>query len=241
MISTHSRVPQAVDVEVFIVAEGMARTKNTISREETGVEQLKGVRGGRIRITTSEAAGKELAIRTSQVNAAQRLKTDSTDESEQVSGEESSDDKEESGEKMEEKVIVVKNQRRGVEKKEKVIQDQVQGKAGTPKGKKPTDDTSTPFPRGPKNQTLLKSFKNHVAAAIWNGERVRRAVEVVTARKALPPGVGDRASALKMTDEVLKHLIVVGSSVTLVSTTFAATPSQLPTSKRKATEAKTEI
>ncbi|KAK9157590.1 hypothetical protein Scep_004164 [Stephania cephalantha] len=29
---------------------------------------------------------------------------------------------------------------------------------------------STPFPGGPKNQTLLKSFNNHVAAAIWNDE-----------------------------------------------------------------------
>ncbi|KAK9166046.1 hypothetical protein Scep_001237 [Stephania cephalantha] len=107
-------------------------------------------------------------------------------------------------------------------------------KPGTPKGKKPTDDPSTPFPGGLKNQTLLKSFNNHVAAVIWNGERVRRAVEVVTAWKALPPGVGDRASALKIADEVLKHLIVVGSSATSGSTTSTVTPSQPPTSKRKA-------
>ncbi|KAK9166304.1 hypothetical protein Scep_001495 [Stephania cephalantha] len=102
------------------------------------------------------------------------------------------------------KVIVVKNQRKRVETKEKVIQDQEvmmrkvemkekkkkkkkkknrgscggekgrckgwqQGEAENPQGKKPTDETSTPFPGGPKNQTLLKSFNNH-AAAIWNGE-----------------------------------------------------------------------
>ncbi|KAK9099923.1 hypothetical protein Scep_023353 [Stephania cephalantha] len=114
-------------------------------------------------------------------------------------------------------------------------------KLGTPKGEKPTNDTFTPFPGGLKNQTQLKSFNNYVAAAIWNGERVRRAVEVVMAWKALPPRVGDRASALKMTDEVLKHLIVVGSSVTTGSTTSAATPSQPPTSKRKATAAETRV
>ncbi|KAK9100542.1 hypothetical protein Scep_023972 [Stephania cephalantha] len=129
-------------------------------------------------------------------------------------------------------------------------------KLGTPKGKKPTDDTSTPFPGGLKNQTLLKDFNNHVAAAIWNEDnmgwfidvyhprvenasrrkagmedgddiydRVRRAVEVVTAWKALLHGVGDRASALQMANEVLKHLIIVGLSVTSSSTTSVASPS----------------
>ncbi|KAK9100282.1 hypothetical protein Scep_023712 [Stephania cephalantha] len=66
-------------------------------------------------------------------------------------------------------------------------------------------------------------------------DRVRRVVEVVTAWKVLPPEVGDRASALKMADDVLKHLIVVGSSATSGSTTSATTPSQPLTSKRKAT------
>ncbi|KAK9147888.1 hypothetical protein Scep_006645 [Stephania cephalantha] len=88
----------------------LARIKNTVDREETRAGQLKGVRGGRRAQTasyrkskelgrgkganevgdlpneasaspTSEAAGKELAIRTSQVNAVQRPKTDSTKES----------------------------------------------------------------------------------------------------------------------------------------------------------------
>ncbi|KAK9121951.1 hypothetical protein Syun_019568 [Stephania yunnanensis] len=163
----HSRIPQAVDVEVFIVArefsflglkvlsnlEGVARTMNTFSWEETRAGQLKGVHGGRRTQSASyrklkelgrgnranevgdlpneasaspasEAVGKELAIRTSQVNAAQRPKADSTkkskeeatqqgeqernnqsssesseEEGEQVSGEENSEDKEESGEK----------------------------------------------------------------------------------------------------------------------------------------------
>ncbi|KAK9097898.1 hypothetical protein Syun_024943 [Stephania yunnanensis] len=133
----------------------MARTKNTVSREETRAEQLKGVRGGCRAQTTSyrkskelkqgkganeigdlpnetsaspasEAAGKEFTIYMSQINAAQRPKTDSTEENkeeatqqdeqernnqsssesskeegEQVSGEESSENKGKNGEKDE--------------------------------------------------------------------------------------------------------------------------------------------
>ncbi|KAK9140751.1 hypothetical protein Scep_010432 [Stephania cephalantha] len=72
-----------------------------------------------------------------------------------------------------------------------------------------------------------------------SNKRVRRAVEVVTAWKALPPRVGDRASAVKMADEVLKHLTVIGSSGTSGMTTSAATQSQPATSKRKATTSTT--
>ncbi|KAK9104867.1 hypothetical protein Scep_021711 [Stephania cephalantha] len=245
----------------------MARTKNTVSPEETRAEQLKGVRGGRRAQTNSyrkskelgrgkganevgdlpneasaspasEVAGKELAIRTSQVNAAQRPKTDSTKESKEEATQQGEQERsnQSSYESCEEegKQVSGEEARR---KKAGCCKGWQQGEAGNPKGKKPTNDTSTPFPGGPKNQTLLKSFNNHVTAAIWNGEQVRRAVEVVTAWKALPPGVGDAASALKMADEVLKHLIVVDSSVTSGSTTSAATPSQPPTSKRKATAA----
>ncbi|KAK9166296.1 hypothetical protein Scep_001487 [Stephania cephalantha] len=68
-------------------------------------------------------------------------------------------------------------------------------------------------------------------------KKLKRAVEVVTAWKALPPGVGDRASAMKMADEVLKHLMVIGLSGTLGTTTSAATQSQPATSKQKATAA----
>ncbi|KAK9107453.1 hypothetical protein Syun_023464 [Stephania yunnanensis] len=114
LISTHSNIPHAVDVEVFIFAEG-ANEIGDLPDEASASP-------------ASEVAGKELAIRTSQVNAAQRPKTDSTKESkeeatqqgeqersnqssfepseeegEQVSGEESkeesSEDKGESGEK----------------------------------------------------------------------------------------------------------------------------------------------
>ncbi|KAK9131300.1 hypothetical protein Sjap_011787 [Stephania japonica] len=34
----------------------------------------------------------------------------------------------------------------------------------------PEDDPSAPFPGGPIDRSLLKSFKDHVAAAIWNNE-----------------------------------------------------------------------
>ncbi|KAK9119458.1 hypothetical protein Scep_017551 [Stephania cephalantha] len=112
-------------------------------------------------------------------------------------------------------------------------------KAKPPKGKKPTDDPSTQFTGRPKNQFLLKSFNNYVTTAIWNNDRVRQAVEVVTVRKALPPGVGNRVSAVKMVDEVLKHHTLIGSSATSGTTTFTATQSQPVTSKRNATAAET--
>ncbi|KAK9118274.1 hypothetical protein Scep_016367 [Stephania cephalantha] len=254
----------------FLDVIGMARTKNTVSREETGAEQLKGVRGGRRAQTTSNGKSNELG-RGKRANEVGDLPNEASASPASEPGWQRVVEKKakkkavkikgKMGKKIEEKVIVarnvivVKNQRKRVETKEKAIQDQVvmmrkvetnekkrqeeeeevvvvgkravakggsKAKPGTPKGKKPTDDTSTPFPRRPKNQTLLKIFNNHVAVAIWNGERVRQAMEVVTAWKALPPEVGDRAFALKMANEVLKHLIVVGSSVTSGSTTSAA-------------------
>ncbi|KAK9125969.1 hypothetical protein Scep_014815 [Stephania cephalantha] len=72
-------------------------------------------------------------------------------------------------------------------------------------------------------------------------QRVRRVVEVVTAWKVLLPGVGDRASAMKMADEVLKLLTVIGLSGTSGTMKFAATQSQPTTSKRKATAAKWDL
>ncbi|KAK9111268.1 hypothetical protein Scep_018787 [Stephania cephalantha] len=70
-------------------------------------------------------------------------------------------------------------------------------------------------------------------------DRVRQVVEVVTAWKALSSGVRDRASAVKMTDKVLKHLTVIGSSGTSGTMTSTATQSRPATSKRKATAAAT--
>ncbi|KAK9082612.1 hypothetical protein Scep_029083 [Stephania cephalantha] len=106
LISMYSRVPQAVrrrglhycrvfsvlGLEVLSNLEGMTHTKNTFSGEETGAEELKGVQGARRAQTTSYrkskelgrglgGGGKELSIRTSQMNAAERPKTDSTEES----------------------------------------------------------------------------------------------------------------------------------------------------------------
>ncbi|KAK9100790.1 hypothetical protein Scep_024220 [Stephania cephalantha] len=49
-----------------------------------------------------------------------------------------------------------------------------------------TDDPSRPIPGGPTDRSILVSFNNHVAAAIWKNECVRRAVDVVQKWKALP-------------------------------------------------------
>ncbi|KAK9093839.1 hypothetical protein Scep_025308 [Stephania cephalantha] len=69
---------------------------------------------------------------------------------------------------------------------------------------------------------------------------ITAAVDVVAAWKALPPSEGNRASTLKMADEVLKHLTVIGAPGPSITPTSGATQSQRPsnpgdsgTSKRK--------
>ncbi|KAK9119095.1 hypothetical protein Scep_017188 [Stephania cephalantha] len=108
------------------------------------------------------------------------------------------------------KVIVVKNQMRRVETKEKVIQDQVMMMRKMETNEK-------------KRQRWI--VKSEQGLNLDHVHRLRIALDSTRSNKALPPEVGDRASALKMADEVLKHLIVVGSSVMSGSTTSAATPS----------------
>ncbi|KAK9166303.1 hypothetical protein Scep_001494 [Stephania cephalantha] len=60
VLGTRSMGLGDVGLEVLSNLEGMARTKNTVSREETGAEQLKGVRGGRRAQTASYRKSKEL-------------------------------------------------------------------------------------------------------------------------------------------------------------------------------------
>ncbi|KAK9158916.1 hypothetical protein Scep_005490 [Stephania cephalantha] len=55
---------------------------------------------------------------------------------------------------------------------------------------------------------------------------VKRAMDVVVAWKALPPSEEDRASALKMADEVLKHQTTIGASGPSGTPTSGATESQ---------------
>ncbi|KAK9112106.1 hypothetical protein Scep_019625 [Stephania cephalantha] len=63
-----------------------------------------------------------------------------------------------------------------------------------------------------KRKTKRKKKKKYSSKWSEKGQmpkavlRVRRAVDVVPAWKALPPGEGRRTSPLKMADEVLKHL-----------------------------------
>ncbi|KAK9112625.1 hypothetical protein Scep_020144 [Stephania cephalantha] len=82
----------------------------------------------------------------------------------------------------------------------------VKAKSG-PSGKEAADDSSDePFPGGPPNKELLTSFHNHVAAAIWNN----KAVDVVTMWKALLPSEIANTTAVKMSNDVLKHLTIFG-------------------------------
>ncbi|KAK9095042.1 hypothetical protein Scep_026511 [Stephania cephalantha] len=62
--------------------------------------------------------------------------------------------------------------------------------------------------------------------AIKRDQRIRRPVDVVAAWKALPPGEGNRASALKVADEVLKHFTIIGAPAPSGIPTSGATQSQ---------------
>ncbi|KAK9088366.1 hypothetical protein Scep_027448 [Stephania cephalantha] len=119
--------------------------------------------------------------------------------------------------KEEEKEVVVVRKR-------VVAKGGSKAKPGTPKAR---SQQMTPLHRSPEGIRTRRCRRVlTIMSPLRYGMRVRRAVEVVMAWKALPPGVGDTTSVLKMADEVLNHLIVVGSSVTSGSTTSAATPSQ---------------
>ncbi|KAK9140291.1 hypothetical protein Scep_009972 [Stephania cephalantha] len=69
----------------------------------------------------------------------------------------------------------------------------------------------------------------HQGTCLSKGQqRVKRAVDVVVAWKALSPSEGDRAFALKMADHVLKHLTANGASSPSGTPTSGATESQRP-------------
>ncbi|KAK9086745.1 hypothetical protein Syun_029139 [Stephania yunnanensis] len=59
-------------------------------------------------------------------------------------------------------------------------------------------------------------------------ERIWWVADVVVARKMFPLSEGDRASALKLADEVLKHLAVIGAPDLSGTPTSGATRSQCP-------------
>ncbi|KAK9166229.1 hypothetical protein Scep_001420 [Stephania cephalantha] len=65
--------------------------------------------------------------------------------------------------------------------------------------------------------------------------RPRQEHQEARSQKALSPGLGDKASAVKMTDNVLKHLTVIGSGGPSGTTTLGGTQPQPITYKRKAT------
>ncbi|KAK9148380.1 hypothetical protein Scep_007137 [Stephania cephalantha] len=213
--------------ELYISVEGMARTKNIISREEIGAQELKGARGGD--------------------NGEEGQSGDKDGEGSESGEDEESGEEEDEDDDNEEVEEVV----------EKRADAKGRGKAKprTPKGEKLADDPSTSFSAHPNptyvgnlprvSRWIVKSEQglniDHVQRlrraldTAQLNKRVRRAVEFVTAWKALPPRLGDKASAVKMVDEVLKHLTMIGSSGTSGTTTSSGTQSQPATSKRKAT------
>ncbi|KAK9147992.1 hypothetical protein Scep_006749 [Stephania cephalantha] len=76
-----------------------------------------------------------------------------------------------------------------------------------------------------KYASLGSKKEDHVRRALVVRPRVPHQG---TTCKALPPSEGDRAFALKMADEVLKHLIFIGASRLSGTPTSGATQSQCP-------------
>ncbi|KAK9166465.1 hypothetical protein Scep_001656 [Stephania cephalantha] len=78
----------------------------------------------------------------------------------------------------------------------------------------------------PLNKKVKKRMHQEMEMKKMKVKRVRWAVDVVTAWKAFPSSEGDKASALKMADEVLKHLAVIGAPGLSGTPTSSATQSQ---------------
>ncbi|KAK9098541.1 hypothetical protein Syun_025586 [Stephania yunnanensis] len=157
----------------------MARTKNTVNREETGVEQLKGLwayrkskelgRGvGPMKLSLEEEGEQLSGEKSKEESSEDKRESGEKDGGKDNSGEKSEEeienegeggsgsscDDKESGDKREEEV---EEEEKEKEKEVVEVGKRVVAKGGnkakprTPKSKKPTDDTSTPFPKGPKN------------------------------------------------------------------------------------------
>ncbi|KAK9083616.1 hypothetical protein Scep_030087 [Stephania cephalantha] len=66
---------------------------------------------------------------------------------------------------------------RGDEDNEERTRDKARGKQALSSSRvveEATDDPSRPIPGGPTDRSILASFNNHVAAAIWKNETSRR-------------------------------------------------------------------
>ncbi|KAK9157628.1 hypothetical protein Scep_004202 [Stephania cephalantha] len=183
----------------------MARTKMTSSEEDTHAEM--GDHASRIAQTASYRKSKELGQKADDLGLKCTRRELSIHKTLAPPVESSSSESNEEDRKQ------VFEEEDSTEEK-KVVRERASGKGKAKDGtsgqkavQEPADDCSTPFPGGPINQTVLKSFNYHVATAIWNN-------------KALPPGQKDRAFTVKMADEMLKHLMIIGAP-TLSSTTLS--------------------
>ncbi|KAK9097368.1 hypothetical protein Sjap_022865 [Stephania japonica] len=185
-----------------------------------------------VNASATAIVGREIELHKSQVTTAETSSSDSIEEEQDESqgqeadgenegenedqeeadeeGEEEGEDQAEEGEQEDSDEVEVRSYGKAREKSKRSSRKMVQ---------EAEYDLSRPCPGGPSDQTILSSFNNHVAAVIWNNERLRQTVDVVLKWRSLPPGEADMAFAFKMADDVLMHLTGKGvaSSATTTS------------------------
>ncbi|KAK9130955.1 hypothetical protein Sjap_011442 [Stephania japonica] len=139
------------------------------------------------------------------------------DEEGEEEGEEDGEDQDEEGEQEDSDEVEVRSHGKVREKSKRSSRKMVQEEKY---------DLSRPCPGRPSDQTILSSFNNHVADAIWNNERLRRTVDIVLKWRSLPPGEADMASAFKMADDVLMHLTGKGVASSATATSGGNEPTR---------------
>ncbi|KAK9104597.1 hypothetical protein Scep_021441 [Stephania cephalantha] len=131
---------------------------------------------------------------------------------EESDSEEQEEEKEEENEEEEEKI-----EDKDEEEKEEDVLEQVVKQRESAKG------------CGSKAKAAISSMNSVLESAADDSLMpflVRRAVDVETTWNALTPSEGDRASTLKIADEVLKHLIIIGVPAPSSTPTSSASQSQ---------------
>ncbi|KAK9130777.1 hypothetical protein Sjap_011264 [Stephania japonica] len=212
--------------------QGMARSKKPVTREEIGnTEELRGGSRGRRPQTTSYRKSKESARVTDASDVDERNKMNRRNKKRMEKmkvkikikkrideeGEEKGEDQAKEGEQEDSEEVEVRSHEKAHGKSKRSSRKMVQ---------EAEYDISKPCPGGPSDQTILSSFNNHVAAATWNNEHLRRMVDVVLKWRSLPPGEADMASAFKMANDVLMHLTGKGVASSATTTSGGNEPAR---------------
>ncbi|KAK9145604.1 hypothetical protein Sjap_005507 [Stephania japonica] len=130
-------------------------------------------------INASATVGREIKLHKSQVTTAKTSSFDSIEEEQDESQEQEADGEDESENKDQEEVDeegedqAEEGEQEDSEEVEVRSHGKARGKSKRSSRKMVQEaeyDISKPCPGGPSDQTILSSFNNHVAVAIWNNE-----------------------------------------------------------------------